>query len=104
MIMRLGSLYAAMALVVVLLSTAPAQSAEDTRFELKAAAGIRDVLLERNGKRVAVRLVSGQELEGTVTLVGNSLVHISSLVGMEYYDAVVSIDKIAAIRMRVRDR
>ena len=38
------------------------------------------------------------------TMVGNSLAHISKLSGKELYDAVVSIDKISAVRMKMRDK
>jgi len=65
---------------------------------------MREVLAEYSGKLVALRLESGEEIEGTVTLVGNSLVHISKLTGKEFYDAIVSIDKISAVRMRTRSR
>ncbi|MBF8275825.1 MAG: exported protein of unknown function [Candidatus Brocadiaceae bacterium] len=78
--------------------------AEDAKFELKASARMRDVLFENTGKRVALRLTSGEEIEGTVAMVGNTLVHISTLAGKEYYDAVVSISKISAVRMKMRDR
>lgn len=83
----------------------PGASAEDVKFELKASAGMMDILVENTGKRVMLRLASGEEIEGTVTMVGNSLVHISKLGGgKDFYDAVVSIDKITAIRMKMRDK
>jgi len=78
--------------------------AEDAAFALKAGATMREVLSEYTGKRVALRLESGDEIEGTVTMVGNSLLHLAKLSGKEFYDAVVSIDKISAVRMRVRER
>lgn len=52
----------------------------------------------------ALRLVSGEEVEGTVTSVGKELVHVSRLSGKEFYDALISLDKITAIRMRMRER
>ena len=55
-------------------------------------------------QRLALRLGSGDEIEGTVTQVGKSLVHVSRLSGKEFYDAVISIDKVSAVRIRVRDR
>jgi len=51
-----------------------------------------------------LRLESGEEIEGTVTMVGNALVQISRLAGKDFYDAVVSMDKISAVRMKMRDR
>jgi hypothetical protein len=78
--------------------------ADEAAFKLKPSDTMRDVLSEYSGKVLALRLESGEELEGTVTMVGNGLVHISKLTGKEFYDAVVSIDKISAVRMRMRTR
>jgi hypothetical protein len=78
--------------------------AEETKFELKAGTTMKEVLTENTGKRVAIRLGSGEEIEGTVTMVGTTLVHISRLAGKDFYDAVVGIDKISAVRVKVRDK
>jgi hypothetical protein len=83
---------------------APMASAEDVKIEVKASTTMRDVLVDNTGKRVALRLASGEEIEGTVTTVGNSLVHLSRLSGKEFYDAVVGIDKISAVRLKARDK
>jgi len=83
---------------------ASAASAGEAKFELKSSAVIKDILAEYTGKRVTIRLNSNEELEGTVTKVGDSLVHLSKLSGKDFYDAVVLIDRISAVIMRVRDR
>jgi hypothetical protein len=94
------------AALLVLGTTVPAVGvrAEEAALTLKAGATMREVLSEYTGKRVALKLESGDEIEGTVTMVGNSLLHLAKLSGKEFYDAVVSIDKISAVRMRVRER
>lgn len=79
-------------------------SAEEGKYELKTNATIRDILAERTGKRTTLRMQSGEDIEGTVVLVGNGLVHISKLSGKDFYDAVVNIDRINAVIMKVRDR
>jgi len=89
--------------ICCLAATAATVCAEEVKFELKASATMREVLAENTGKRITLRLTSGEEIEGTVTMVGNSLAHISKLSGKEFYDAVVSIDKISAVRMKMRD-
>lgn len=99
--MFLSGLFLAMALLTM---AAPAAFAQEAAFALKASAEIKDILVQNTGKRVALRLASGDEIEGTVTTVGNSLVHVSRLAGKEFYDSVVSIDKISAVRMKVRER
>lgn len=103
--MKMKMLMSALLLLAGFMATSsPGVSAEEVKFELKASASMMDILMENTGKRVALRLASGEEIEGTVTMVGNSLVHISKLAGKEFYDAVVSIDKITAIRMKMRDK
>ena len=78
--------------------------AEEAKISLKQDATIRDILLAQVGKRVAVRLDSNEEIEGTIVTVADGLVHIAKLSGKDFYDAVVRIDKISAVRIRVRDR
>jgi len=78
--------------------------AEEGKYELKANATLREVLAERTGKRATLRMQSGEDIEGTVVLVGNGLVHISKLAGKDFYDAVVNIDRISAVIIKVRDR
>jgi len=80
----------------------PAALAEEVKIELKASTTMKELLTGLTGKRVAVRLDSGEQVEGTVTSVGNSLAHISKLSGKEYYDAVVSMEKVSAIIVRAR--
>ena len=82
--------------------SAPVALADEMKIEVKTGTAMKNILTEFSGKRVAIRLESGDQLEGTVTQVGNSLVHISKLVGKEYYDAVVSIDKVSAVIVRAR--
>ncbi len=82
---------------------APNVSADEQKYELKsAAATVKDVLAENTGKRVIVRMDTGDNLEGTVSKVGDSLVHISKISGKDFYDAVVRIDKISAVLFKVR--
>ncbi len=89
----------------VLAATVPAGVlAEEAAFTLKPGETMRDVISHFTGKKLALRLDSGEEIEGTISMVGNSLVQVSRLSGKEFYDAVVSIDKISAVRMRAREK
>lgn len=77
--------------------------AEEPKYELKSSAvTIKDVLTENIGKRVIVRMETGENLEGTVTKVGELVVHIAKLSGKDFYDAVVRIDRISAVIFKVR--
>jgi len=82
---------------------APNVFAAEQKYELKSASvTINDILAENAGKRVIVRMDSGENLEGTVSKVGVSLVHISKISGKDFYDAVVRIDRISAVLFKVR--
>lgn len=52
------------------------------------------------GKRVKVKLLSGQDLDGKVTKVGTQAVTLSELSGMEFFDATVRLDQVAAVIVR----
>ena len=64
--------------------------AEEPKYELKnAGVTIKDVLQENLGKRVIVRLETGENLEGTVLKVGDTVLHLAKISGRDFYDAVV---------------
>lgn len=65
---------------------------------------IESVLKAHNGKRVTVKLNSGEELTGTVGALGDDLVHLRELSGKEFFDAVVNTDEISALIIRTRDQ
>ena len=90
-------------LLVAGLAVLPAQAAFAAavlKFEPKASTTMREALVDLTKERVALTLVSGEQIEGIVTMVGDSIVYITKLSGKVYYDAVVSIDKISAITLR----
>ena len=76
--------------------------AQDAPLEVNADA-IKVNLERQVGKRVRLRLISGQDVEGTVVAVGTAAVHVARLAGgMDFFDAVVRLDQIAAVIVRVR--
>ena len=77
--------------------------AQEVKFELKKDYGIREILTGYVGKRVAVRLDTGEEMEGIVTSIGDHLVHISKLSKRDFYDALIRIERINAVIIRMRN-
>ena len=75
--------------------------AQDAPLEVNADA-IKVNLERQVGKRVRLRLISGPDVEGTVVAVGTAGVHVGRLVGMDFFDAAVRLDQIAAVIVRVR--
>ena len=76
--------------------------AEDAKFEMNAQFGMKEVLLSQAGKRVTVMTDSGETLEGTATKVGDQLLYISKRTGKDFYDAVIRLDKITSVVLKVR--
>ena len=86
------------------LALTPNLHAEEAKLEIKASTTIKNVLVERVGKKAILRMQSGADIDGTVSMVGNSVVHISKLTGKDFYDAVVNIDQISAVLVQERER
>ena len=63
---------------------------------------IREALEQQLGKRAKLKLASGQDLEGKVMEVGDEVVVINELAGMEFFGATVRLDQVAAVIVRTR--
>jgi hypothetical protein len=94
------------ALVLVLFCVAvyvPNVSAAGQIYEPKSVSStVKDVLTENIGKKLVFQMDTGVNMEGIVSKVGESLVHVSNISTGEFYDAVVRIDKISAVLFKVR--
>jgi hypothetical protein len=78
--------------------------AQTEKLELTDADTVKTVLERHVGKRVSVVLSMGQEFTGTVSKVTRDALHLSELTGREFFDAVVPLDRISAVEIRVRSR
>lgn len=63
---------------------------------------VEKILIAQKGKKVIIRLGSGEDLSGTVKEVNGSLVQLSELTGKEFYDAVIPTKDITAVIIRTR--
>ena len=84
------------ALIAALATTAVAQSKVDFQPTDSAAT----VLKRQVGQKVELRMKSGEKIGGKVEAVGDHAVHLSSVAGQEFFDAVVTLDSIAAVLVR----
>jgi len=98
-------------LVVVLLCvlaggavTVPLTLAEEPSVDLNSPDAVRQTLEQQQGKRVKVKLVSGQDLDGKVAKVGTQALVLTELSGMEFFDATVRLDQVAAVIVRARSK
>ncbi len=58
------------------------------------------LLTRQIGQKVELRMKSGDKLNGSVKTVLGGWVHLASLKGEEFYDAVVLMDDISAVIIR----
>jgi cyclopropane fatty-acyl-phospholipid synthase-like methyltransferase len=91
-------------LYLAILAGTLAWSAAAAAAELRVGTAdtIESVLRAQKG-RVTVRLRSGQELTGNVRSVDVRLLHLGSLTGREFFDAVVPMEAIEAVIVRTKE-
>ena len=63
---------------------------------------IHSVVSAQKGKRVTLRLRSGQELTGTVRESTDRLVVLADLAGREFFEAVIPIESVEAVIVRTK--
>ena len=90
-----------MVLLLACLGTVPVVRAD---LVVKPGDTIQKLLEERKGKRVTLRLQGGEEITGKVRAVTGDLVQLGELSGREYFDAVVEVNRIAAVIVRVKEQ
>jgi len=88
--------------LVLVLALITAAVAEEAKMAIVNEDTIRTVLAKQVGKQVTLKLDSGEELGGVVRTVGEHVVHVEKISGKEFFDAVVDLDEVAAVILRVR--
>ena len=74
--------------------------AQSSQIDLSSSDTMLQTIEQQAGKRVKLKLVSGQDVEGVVAKVGNQAVSLTELTGMEFFDATVRLDQVAAVIVR----
>ncbi|MBI3268056.1 MAG: hypothetical protein HYZ53_03470 [Planctomycetes bacterium] len=66
----------------------------------------RQALVQAQNEKAKVELFlrSGQSLSGSVGAVADHYLHLTHLTGKEFYDALIRIEDIAAVAVRVRNK
>lgn len=79
-----------------------ALAGEGPKLEVQASDSLQSVLSKLAGKRVQLMLAGGGELGGVVSSVNDHVLLLTDITGKEFYDAVVSLDKVSAVTVRGR--
>ena len=101
-LMTLRRVTIVMMLTVVL--AAGTVSAAEGDLDVSPPDAIAGNLQKQVGKRVTLKLTSGQDVEGTVAKVGPTAVQLSQLAGKEFFDAVVRLDHVSALIVRTKTK
>jgi hypothetical protein len=83
-------------------SSCSAAETTGTAPQINLEITLADNLLAFQGKTVTVTLSSGQTIAGVVKNVKNGNLHLEKLVQKEFFDAIIVIDKISAVEIRVK--
>ena len=76
-------------------------AAQESRALPPVGESVKIMLDASIGRAVSLHLASGQEIAGTVVKVGDHVVHLSRIVGKDFYDAVVVLDRVDAVLFKV---
>jgi hypothetical protein len=109
--MKIGTMaVAAFLAAAVCLGTGNAMAQEKgkrDKVQIENADGIGEVLQKYVGKRVTIRLASGEELTGMVGKVTGKLAYLTEIwvrtQSKSYYDSVIALDSISSVDIRVRE-
>lgn len=87
-----------------LAGTSAAVAADESIVDVNSPDAMKSLLEQQVGKRVKIKLCSGQDVEGKVAKVGSQAVQLTELVGMELFDATVKLNDVAAVIVRARSK
>jgi hypothetical protein len=75
-----------------------------TDLDLSSPESIRINLEKFTGERVTLSLTGGGELQGVVSRIGTLMLYITELTGREFFDAIVRLDHISAVTVKMRNK
>ena len=75
-----------------------------TDLDFSSPESIRINLEKFTGERVTLSLIGGGELQGVVSKIGTTMLYITELTGREFFDAIVRLDHISAVTVKMRNK
>jgi hypothetical protein len=73
-------------------------------LDLNSPESIRVNLEKFLGQRVTISLIGGGELQGVISKVGATALYLAELTGKEFFDAVVRLDHVSAVTVKMRNK
>lgn len=90
-------------IMTLVLFMACVHNASSAELNVKSGDNIQMVLEGYKGKRVTVRMQGNDELTGKVKMITKELLHLGELTGRDYFDAVIELNRISAVIIRVKE-
>lgn len=88
--------------VLCLVGALNAWAAEREVLQITKTDSMQTVLMGQQAKTVTLRLASGQEITGKLSSVGDHVVYLTQVRGIEYFDSVIDLNRIEALVVRVQ--
>ena len=88
--------------LAVLLSSAQAATETQQYVQMNAGIPLGDNLIALKGKAVTIHVASGQTITGIVKDVRDNMLHLEKISQKDFFDALIRIDLISAVEVRVR--
>ena len=95
--------YAISATLLGLMLTMAAHTTAAQELRIGTGDSVQSVLAAQKGKRVTVRVRSGQEFTGIMRDATAKLVQLGAISGREFFDAVVPLESIDAVLVRTKE-
>ena len=99
-----GVMVATLLMISLVGAIQPVQAAGEAKqhVQLNSGISIADNLIALKGKTATVFLSSSQSMTGIVKDVKDNILHLEKISEKEFYDALIRVDMISAIEVRVR--
>lgn len=72
------------------------------KIDLQSSDTVQSILQKNVSQMIELRMKSGEKIGGKVEKLGDKLIHLSELSGADFFDAVVAIDDVSAVIVRVK--
>ena len=91
-------------LVTIVAVSASCTVSAQEKTALQPNATVASLLAGSTGKSVELHLKSGEKMGGKIAQVTDNVVHLSGLIGAEFFDAFVDVKDVSAVVVRVGGR
>lgn len=79
-----------------------AMAADEADYKIRPSDSLRGILQARVGEQVFIQTRGGSEISGRLKSVGEQVIQISRVARRDFYDAIVRIDAVESVMVRVR--